>query len=619
MKQRIAEQEAGTAVVLVISILATLLVIVGIAAEYTTSIGRNVQRSTTLEDAVAIADGCLENNFAYWRQLCKTPGQNLPTTNQMAGLTLPTQAQFPNIPNFTATRANYNPTNTSTVQQCRVVAVNPEEIPMDPNAIPDPAVGQAQNGDNTYNYLASAYVTLPVLRGNVVAKVQRIFQEQRISPWNYAIFYNDPLEIHPGPVFAITGWVHTNSDLYTGHTTLDFRDKTTFAGTWYSSTATNLKGGFMPADQTHNAPDSKDGSPTWPMNPEIRPDVDSTHQPVNLDPYTFDPSNPNNTGYHELIEPPVLPLSSNPDPLNDTRYFNQAGVIIQITDNPNPSLPDVVTFLKSNGDGTTTTLTNTSTGENKNIYDMFSASGVITTNQSFQDNREQAPIRITTLDISKITKNSGTQWNKSGTAFNGIVYIYDPSAASNGIGKKRGVRLTNGSKIPTGGLTVASANPVYIQGDFNTGGNPPSNSGDPTQPQVAGYTRQPCSVIADAVNILSKSWNDTTSFGTASNTTVNTAILSGIIPSGTSTGSYSGGAENFPRFLENWDNKSLTYYGSMVELYKSQQAIGIWKYGSPIYNAPVRQWYFDTNFRLTSPPGTLWTFSYSKGRWSLVP
>ena len=143
---------------------------------------------------------------------------------------------------------------------------------------------------------------------------------------------------------------------------------------------------------------------------------------------------------------------------------------------------------------------------------MFGASGVITTNQSFQDNREQSPVRITTLDISKITKNSGAQRNKTGDPFNGSVYLYDPSAAGNGIGAKRGFRLKSGAFIPTNGLTVASANPVYIQGDFNTGTNPPSNSGDPTKPQAAGYTRQPCSVMADAVNILSNSWNDATTF-----------------------------------------------------------------------------------------------------------
>ena len=332
MKQTIRKQEAGTAIVLVISVLATLVVIVGIAAEYTTNVGRNVQRSVTLKSAVAVADGCLENSFARWRQLCQTPPTPLPTTNQLATLALPTQAQFPGIPNFTATRADYDPASTATVQQCKVVAVDPEEVPMDPNAVPTAGVGQEGNGDNTYNYLATAYVTLPTLRGKVVAKVQRIFQEQQISPWNFAIFYNDPLEIHPGPPFYIDGWVHTNADLYTGHKSLDLRAKTTFAGSWHSSSATDLKGGFMPADQSHTAPDSNDGQPTWPMNPEIRPDFDSTHQPFNIDPVTFDAGNPNDTGYHELIEPPVLPLSANPDPLSSYRYFNQAGIIIEVTD-----------------------------------------------------------------------------------------------------------------------------------------------------------------------------------------------------------------------------------------------------------------------------------------------
>ena len=96
---------------------------------------------------------------------------------------------------------------------------------------------------------------------------------------------------------------------------------------------------------------------------------------------------------------------------------------------------------------------------------------------------------------------------------------------------------------------------------------------------MPGYIRQPCAVIADAVNILSNAWQDShsswdVSSRDAANTTVNTAILAGIVPSANNI--YSGGAENFPRFLEDWGGKTLTYYGSMVELYKSRQSIGTW-------------------------------------------
>ena len=33
--------------------------------------------------------------------------------------------------------------------------------------------------------------------------------------------------------------------------------------------------------------------------------------------------------------------------------------------------------------------------------------------------------------------------------------------------KRRGIRLKGGKTIPGTGLTVASPNPVYIQGDYN--------------------------------------------------------------------------------------------------------------------------------------------------------
>jgi hypothetical protein len=186
--------------------------------------------------------------------------------------------------------------------------------------------------------------------------------------------------------------------------------------------------------------------------------------------------------------------------------------------------------------------------------------------------------------------------------------------------------LLNGSKIPLSGLTVASQNPVYVQGDFNTGGTPPSDwiLSDPTTPQVSGYTRAPTSILADAVNILSNSWNDATSFGgtssrIATNTTVNAAIVSGIVPTAPvgGDGSYSGGAENFPRFLEDWSLAKLTYYGSMVELYQSKQSIGEWGKAN-VYVPPTRQWYFDTNFRTTTPPGSLMIYTYVKARWYVL-
>lgn len=585
------------------------MVIVGIAAEYTTTVNRLVQRTTTLQNAITAADGTIEQLFSNWRAICRaTPTSALPTTS-FTSIPLPTSSQLnlPNVSNFAKAGTlpdltdEYDPSYT--VSNVKIVGVDGTlQSLASANTPPTPAVGMAQTGvinttSATFNYVASVDVTLPSLKGNVVAKVRRVFSKQQLSPWNFAIFYVDPLEIHPGPPFTVTGWVQTNSNLYTGHNTLTFADKVTYASDWFIN--------FMPGDGQH--PESPT-SPTWPSN--LPPARDVALQPFGMDAtaiFSTTDANPNNDNYHELIEVPSAGYS---DPLLGSRYWDQASVAIKIDASNN------VTIGQPNTDGTITAFS----GSNS-LYQMFS--GAITTNQTIQDNREAASIRLVTLDVSKIENNTGglsTTFKSS--SFNGIVFIYDNSNSS---GSRRGVRLLNGSKIPATGLTVVSLNPIYIQGNFNTGGSPPSNGnpGDPTTPQVAGYSRAPCAVIADAVNILSNSWNDANSFaGTSSrvanNTTVNTAVLAGIVPTAPvgGDGSYSGGAENFPRFNEDWSQATLTYYGSMVELYKSQQSTGEWGKAN-VYVPPIRHWYFDTSFKTRPPPGSLMVYSYVKGRWSL--
>ena len=349
-----------------------------------------------------------------------------------------------------------------------------------------------------------------------------------------------------------------------------------------------------------------------------------------------------------------------------SRYWDQADVAIRVSDLPSAN---TLTIGRPNADASITPFASIpSTDPNYLKYQalnaMFVTSGAVTTgintsNGVIYDNRESttSTVRLVTLDLSKIQNNTGTgqlnpifKANAGGNNyFNGIVYIHDNSASTHLLNPdgtvnqnptspvRRGVRLKNGSKIDKNGLTIASANPVYIQGDYNTGRelngstNPPSNNtvSDPTTPQVAGYNvassgapglRAPCSVLADAVTILSNSWVDSASalMPVASNTTVNTAIVAGIVPTAPvgGDGSYSGGAENFPRFLEAWDADKFTYYGSMIELYKSQQAIAKWQYDN-VYGAPDRQWYFDNNFKTTPPPGSLMLYSYIKGKWSV--
>ena len=629
------------------SVLATLMVIVGIAAEYTYTVNRHVQRSNTMQSAIAVGDSCIDILFSNWRAICSVPTSvtTPQITSVFASIALPTASQLnlPSVTNFVKRGTSHDPNNDEydasyTISNYKLVAVGPEWTALSAaNATPIPMFGQIvtpitsidplintkiKTTPLVYNYIASADVTLPAMgpTGTVVAKVRRVFQKQQLSPWNFAIFYLDPLEIHPGASFTVTGWVHTNSDLYTGHNLLTFADKVTYGSDWFVN--------FKPGETTHNGETPQ--APNYPGN--LPPARDQSMQPFGLDStsiFSTTDLNPNNDSYRELIEQAVAGYV---DPLSSQRYYDQAAIRILIDASNN------VTIKRPNVIGPETTVTSLSIGNDKKLYTAITAA--LTKNQSIQDNREGASVRLTTLDVGSIVtslSNASTSTNYiDSTLWNGIIYITDTSASSS---THRGIRLKNGKVLPSNaqssqitidGLTVASANPVYIQGDYNTGtGTVPSNSttnNDPTTPQSTGYTRKPVSVVADAVNILSNNWNDSNAESgdpltarIATNTTVNTAIIAGIVPSSPvgGDGSYSGGAENFPRFLEDWSASRLTYYGSMVELYNSNQAIGKWG-SANVYKPPTRQWYYDNNFKISPPPGSLMIYSYIKGKWSVL-
>jgi len=112
--------------------------------------------------------------------------------------------------------------------------------------------------------------------------------------------------------------------------------------------------------------------------------------------------------------------------------------------------------------------------------------------------------------------------------------------------------------------------------------------------------------------VASGGWETVSSGGAASNTTVNIAIVAGNVP--TTSSSYSGGIENFPRFHENWSGNYFTVYGSFGLLYDSEQAKGTW--ANALYSPPDRHWYFDTSLQNKNPPGFPVAYSYDRGRWS---
>ena len=186
---------------------------------------------------------------------------------------------------------------------------------------------------------------------------------------------------------------------------------------------------------------------------------------------------------------------------------------------------------------------------------------------------------------------------------------------------RRAVKIVNASLLtgigtcPGGancGLTIATENPAYIQGDFNSD----SAGNDFSDPSIAA------SVAADAVTLLSDSWNDVNSFAFPYDSTnrggvttdYRVAVVAGAQPyfqnpTGVIYQDFGtdGGVHNFLRFLENW-NGTLNYEGSIVDLYYSRQANGTYKCGGVpvVYGPPTRGYNFDSNFLTPAllPPRT---------------
>jgi Tfp pilus assembly protein PilX len=222
----------------------------------------------------------------------------------------------------------------------------------------------------------------------------------------------------------------------------------------------------------------------------------------------------------------------------------------------------------------------------------------------------------------------------SGFASSGLTYKPDASTTISqgaGNGSRTAVRLLNASDLPNRrdadptnaflpeGLSVATNAPVYTVGHFNADGTLQSDLSDMTTPEA---NEVPAAIIADAVNILSAAW-DTTDFVTgqvvpagdidsnsssrpnAAHTEVSSAFLTGIVSTtGTSNSQYSGGVENYPRFHERWNGRSLRYRGSIVALFESEVATGTWH--SAKYGAPRREWGFNSMFgsQRRYPPGS---------------
>ena len=418
------------------------------------------------------------------------------------------------------------------------------------------------------------------------AVVQQDIQLAAIPLFQFAIFYSMDLEINPGPQMQITGKVHSNGSLFTAPGTgLEYADVVTAAG--------------QVLQQRH---------PLDPLTPSgIKPTFSRGYL-EKVSALTL-PVGTNNSPeqVRRILEVP--PYSENAaSPMGRERYYNKVDLIVTTT-----ALGTAV--IAGNWGSWQPLSPDEAVATNKTGYSF------VRTNATFWDARENKWTVTTDIDVTSFglwMTNGGAPLNslamsRLGHQINSI-YVDDQRS---GAGLLTVVRLSNGRYLPASGLTVATRHPLYIQGHFNAPGITPGS-------RDTSATR-PASLLGDSITVLSGSWLDSNSAKSlssrvAASTTVNAAFLAGIVETGLYGGikRYSGGVENFPRFLEDWSGYTLTYNGSMVVMFPSQFATGFWISPGTYYQAPARSWAFDPNFLdyRKLPPVTPQVRKIIRGRWT---
>jgi hypothetical protein len=400
--------------------------------------------------------------------------------------------------------------------------------------------------------------------------IHQIIARRLIPTFQHAVFYNDDLEVLPGANMDLSGRIHCNKDIY-----LDAESGRTLT---IDSLSLHSAGSiYNQRKDTGN-----------PIAGEVSIRVDKPGAPQFENMSNLDSDDPNWAalstnrwqgsvqsavhGVTKLTAPAVASIQP------DGYYASQANVVIE-----NGVVKKGGIILIEGED-----------------Y----PAGALSTTTTFYNNREAKNIKMTDIDLKKLSGYAaddppGSPSFPNNLPSNGLLYATRNDA---GFNEESGIRLLNGTEIYSGqGLTVVSNNPVYIKGDFNTA------------------NEKPTSVICDSLNLLSNNWNDVNSKSwpnrNAATTTVNCAFIAGVDE--TLSSRYNGGLENYPRLHENWSGINLNIKGSFVELWESSIAQGAWKYGDPQYTAPRRNWTYNTNFNNPAnlPPFTPWAVEAQRVAW----
>jgi hypothetical protein len=637
-----ANNKNGSTLLAVLLIVVAAVAVVGAAQIATSGQTLLTARSADIDALECTAEGVLDYSFGQWKAAMDTTGLlgSVATNALVSGLNRPA------VP-------------------ARMQIVNLSILPIDANGVVSLEAVKTYDYKMSfvYTYLASVTLKTTGLGGARSVTMRRNLVYTSVPPTRGMFFSEGDFELYKPAKMVIGGGVHSNANAHvstgTSSSNLTFlaNSKVTFVGSYDNGTPAG--GAAWSNSGTNYAPTYETG-----LSTQVKkvPEISGIGLGTTAEYDTTD-ANPNNDGNREMIEPPVAGYAD-PDSIAASRIYNNAGILINIA-GPVSSTAALslvngaytggnVSIKAQNGTALSAAqavvirnaISNavvvqvqtwtpklvwvasgyyTGSGSSKKWVDTSSwvdQGSYVTTNQTVQktiyDKRELQSVPITDLNVGLVTPILNAL-----TGFNGIVYMNDTGGSD-----KKAIRVTNGGVLPNGGLTIATEGGLYVQGDYNTGTttNPnavPSNATPAANASttVSGYTTKSAALVADAIMVLSNGWSDTNASSSvssrnATNTTLNTALIGGYIPStnGAANGrsGFSGGMNNFPRFLESWSGDNMTFSGAFVSLYQSKQFTAAWDTGD-IYVPPTRYWYFDTLLLTRVLPGIPATGGFVRG------
>jgi hypothetical protein len=460
---------------------------------------------------------------------------------------------------------------------------------------------------------------------NVSATVTQIVNFSSIPIFQFAIFYNINLEIDPGAPMFVNGAVWSNAGLWAGTSKLTF-NSTVSAVNNADITSTDpfcsskSDGSAPPNFNLSGQPTSGNSSITMPIAGATNSNPTNVETILNLPPAAYAMGTAaayTTNGQQFLANAADLVISNSASGTNILGgVYTPTGTNITIyyQDSANATTlqkltPDFYVFRPPfPATGKYTNYVNPLTNTTNRCYTNVAFAGwSFVTNVAFYDYRESDIVQAVQIDVGQFARwaanltatNGGGSFSNLCVADKGhtidSIWVYNSVQLNSGT--LPAVRVFNGVQLPNSwGLTVATPWPIYVYGDYNKQQTPALvSSGTNT-----GNTF-PAALMGDSITILSGAWNDTYGSGAslgsrndATDTTVNAAMLEGIVQS--SGANYSGGVENFLRYLEDWSSNTNTYNGSIVVMFPSIYATNFWIAPGTYYNPPVRTWGFDANF-----------------------